>query len=88
MVETFTVHLLYPKSIPSGTATARKVPCVCLHEHDSELWCGHYPAWLGLHLVFVPRLCLWTSEPLQSRQELLLCPRRVTLVCQNSSWAD
>lgn len=61
MLETFKVHLLYPKLISSGTATAQKVPRICLQvlwrvsASGMTQW-GHYPGWLGLHLVFVPKL--------------------------------
>lgn len=56
------------------------------------LWCGHYPDWLGLHLVLSPQTVpWWTTQPLQSTQKLLLCLRSnasVTPVWCNSCWAE
>lgn len=84
MLETFKVHLLYPKLISSGTATAQKVPRVCLQ----VLWrvsalgmtqcCGGDITLVGLGCSSCLSPNCPLMEPLQGRQELLLCPRSGT----------
>lgn len=89
MLETFKVHLLYQKSISSGTDKIQPLLKRChvfVYRFSGgsqlQVWLravlGTLPclAWAAPRVC--PRLSLMEPQPLQSRQELLLCPRSDT----------